>query len=237
MYEMGGNLSSEQWCCEKCTLINQGRFAVCQACGNQKQVNPGWTCRNCSSPNPSSIIQCNSCRSLRFNQSSTASENESRWICPRCTLSNSCKSDVCSACKLNRSLEVADSSEDRGRRGRSFAERVYPNLTLELYPEIAQQSSEVLKCPRCQSLLYDNVGSYCTVCRSPCPEDGFKPRPFPSSSLPSSSKDFSVELWSCPGCTLYNNVSASKCEVCGTTRQGEGIASGNPGEISDEAGK
>jgi len=130
---------------------------------------------------------------------------------------------------------VADAAKGTTSQESASNRRLYPDLTLELYPEIAQQSSEVLKCPNCQSLLYDNVGLFCTVCRSPCPEEGFKPRPFPESSVPHISKDPDDQKWSCPGCTFENKASKSSCEVCGS----EPVVEPKPstsGETTDSSG-
>ena len=239
MDSMGVNLSMEKdWPCEKCTLINPGRNPTCQACGHRKQPAEGWICKACASRNPQSLVLCNNCGSERFTASSpspnTNTNHDKEWTCSRCTLANPWRNKICSACGLDPAVVVADSSKKTSPESTSNR-RLYPNLSLELYPEIAQQSSEVLKCSKCQSLLYDNVGLHCTVCRSPCPEEGFKPRPFPESSMPRASKDLAEQRWSCLGCTFENKASNSICEVCGSGREVE-LKPGTSGETTDSSG-
>lgn len=235
MEAMGLNLTTVQgWTCEKCTLINTGRNPTCSACGYRKQptVNT-WMCKVCGSRNPQKVVRCNHCGSDRIESPRNSNHNGKQWTCPRCTLTNPWMTSVCSACQFNPSLVMADSSTSGGPSN----QRLYPDLSLELHPRIAQQSSEVLKCPKCQSLLYDNVGVYCTVCHSPCPEEGFKPRPFPESSIPHVSKDVDNSHWSCSGCTLDNKASNSVCEVCGSARDvGPDPPCSTFGEASDSTG-
>ncbi|XP_020605318.1 calpain-15-like [Orbicella faveolata] len=234
MEAMGVNFSTEQsWTCKQCTLINTGRNPTCSACGYRKQPTvSAWTCKVCGSRNPQTVVLCNHCGSDRIKSPRNCDHNGKQWTCPRCTLTNPWTASICSACQLDPSLVMADSSASRGS---SAKERLYPDLSLQLHPVIAQQSPEVLKCPKCQSLLYDNVGVYCTVCHSPCPEEGFKPRPFPKSSVPHVSKDIDDSHWSCSGCTLDNKASNSVCEVCGRARD-VGPNRSNSGETSDSTG-
>ena len=211
------NFSTEQnWTCQKCTLINTGRNSTCSACGHRKQPTVStWTCKVCGSHNPQTLVLCNHCGSDKIESPRNSDQNGKQWTCSRCTLTNPWTASICSACQLDPSLIMADSSTSSGS---SSNQRLYPDLSLELHPRIAQQSPEVLKCPKCQSLLYDNVGVYCTVCHSPCPEEGFKPRPFPKSSVPHVFKDVGDSQWSCSGCTFENKASSSVCEVCGRAR-------------------
>lgn len=230
MDKMGVKLSTEQdWPCEKCTLINPGRDSTCQACGNRKQSNGSWICKACAFRNPQSSVSCNQCGSekVMLSASTGTSQNSDpshgiirkQWTCIRCTLSNSRKNKICSACGFDPALIEADDGKDRANTESTKKQRLYPDLTLELHPEIAQRSSDqVLKCPKCQSLLYDNAGLVCTVCRCPCPEEGFKPRPFPESSIPRTSEDTDDQRWSCPGCTFENQNSNPVCQVCGSNR-------------------
>lgn len=151
----------------------------------------------------------------------STSGNGKEWTCDRCTFSNLSKGTICSACGFSPSLVVADYAMNTEKP------RLYPTLPVELYSEIAQQNEEqVLKCPNCQSLLYDNAGLCCTVCHCPCPEQGFKPRPFPESSIRRTSDDSGGGKWSCAGCTFENKSHNSKCEICGH----EGIVEASPSE-------
>lgn len=223
----------QNWTCEKCTLINPGRHPTCSACGHRKQpaVNT-WMCKVCGSRNPQTVVLCNHCGSDRIESPRNSDHNGKQWTCPRCTLTNPWRKSTCSACQFDPSLIVADSSTSGGS---SSNQRLYPDLSLELHPGIAKQSPEVLKCPKCQSLLYDNVGVYCTVCHSPCPEEGFKPRPFPESSVPHVSKDVDGSHWSCSGCTFDNKASNSVCEVCGSARN-VGPKPSTSGKTTDSTG-
>lgn len=230
---MGVNFSTEQnWTCEKCTLINTGRNPTCSACGHRKQATVTWICKSCGSRNPQTVVLCNSCASDRTESPRNSDHNGKQWTCPRCTLSNPWTTHLCSACQFDPSVIVADTSTSAGS---SSNQRLYPDLSLELHPSIAQQSPEVLKCRNCQSLLYDNVGVNCTVCHSPCPEEGFKPRPFPESSIPHVSKDLATGSWSCSGCTFDNKASNSVCEVCGSARE-VGPKPSTSGETTDSSG-
>lgn len=233
---MGVNLSTEpDWHCEKCTLINPGKNGTCQACGLRKQTTVSWICKACASRNPQALVLCNNCGSEKCMGSAVLSDvntsNSKQWTCSQCTLTNPWRSNTCSAC----GLVVTDREKEVTSKESSSNRKLYPDLNLELYPEIAQQSSEVLKCPNCQSLLYDNVGLCCTVCHSPCPEEGFKPRPFPESSKPRESKELDNQKWSCPSCTFENKASNSVCEVCRSRRVVEPKPS-TSGEITDSSG-
>lgn len=215
---MGAKFSLEQqWTCKQCTLINPGRNSTCSACGHRKQSTATWTCRVCDSRNPQTLVLCNSCGSDK-GVARNADSNGKQWTCPRCTLTNPWNRSVCSACQFEPSIVESNSVKASESEETSSSQRIYPNLSLELHPTIAQQSSEGLKCPNCQSLLYDNVGVHCTVCHSPCPEEGFKPRPFPKSSIPSVSKGPLTDNWGCSQCTFVNEGSNSVCAVCGSDR-------------------
>ena len=230
------NFSTEQgWTCETCTFINTGRNSTCSVCGHRKQPTVyAWTCKACGSRNPQKLVLCDHCGSGKIESPRNADHNGKQWTCPRCTLTNPFTTSICSACQFDPSLLMADSSTSGGS---SSNQMLYPDLSLELHPVIAQHSPEVLKCPKCQSLLYDNVGVYCTVCHSPCPEEGFKPRPFPESSVPHVSKDVDESLWSCSGCTFNNKASNSACEVCGSARDvGPNPPCSTSEETSDSTG-
>ena len=233
MDEMGVNFSTERvWTCEKCTLINPGRNPTCSACGCRKQATNTWVCKVCGSRNPQTLVLCNQCGSDKIESPRKANHNGIQWTCPRCTLTNPFTNNFCSACQFEPPLVVADTPVSRGP---SSNRKLYPDLSIDLHPSIAQQSTEVLKCSKCQSLLYDNVGVNCTVCHSPCPEEGFKPRPFPESSIPHVSKDLCINSWSCSGCTFENKVSNTVCEVCGSARE-VGPKPSTSGETTDSSG-
>ncbi|XP_032234335.1 calpain-D isoform X2 [Nematostella vectensis] len=226
---MGTIASIEQWTCQKCTLLNSGISRSCQACGAVRRSTKTWICRICQHENPVSIVLCNECGYEKPNNQSPSRTKTKQWSCSKCTLVNPASTTKCSACGNVEQIEIIDSSEEKPVSTTSKADRLYPNLELEIQkvevdPEIIDQSPEVvLKCPKCQTLLYDNVSLFCTVCGSRCTDDGFKPRPFPSSSVPSSPESSSAPLpgtWNCPGCTYANQDAVVSCEVCGSKRDG-----------------
>lgn len=235
----------QKWTCPHCTLKNSPENTKCQACDKPRLRNTtNWACNRCSLENPKYLNRCNACENPReetiakpspldaiakffgFGNDTTGKE----WTCSKCTLNNLSSQDKCAACGHKKSEVITISDDEKtdspstNSQGRT---RLYPNLELEIpaidcHPDIAQQSPEiVLKCPKCQTLLYDNASTLCTVCGSRCENEGFKPRPFPSSSVttsPESSPSALPGEWNCTGCTFANNNSRTVCEICNTER-------------------
>lgn len=234
------------WTCTQCTLDNPSNNDICQACGHQRPGNnTSWTCRTCSLKNPERNTRCSACRSARTQaiESSASSplngvhnllkrvvasvvrEEKPSWSCAKCTLQNPSSRTSCAACGSRKEVIVIPDDEELDSSGpeRQSHGRLYPDLKIEipkidLDTDIAQQSPElVVKCPKCQTLLLDNAGLNCSVCGAKCQDEGFKPRPFPSSSIASTPESLPPSIpgkWNCPNCTFTNENSRDKCKIC-----------------------
>lgn len=241
-----GTGTSTPWICDRCTLENPANIIYCKACSNKKTISSrsSWLCQNCQANTPANYVFCNQCGCEKSSVSKShlrrtkSFDNKNEWNCYHCTLLNPSSTDSCSACGRKRKREiivVADSSpesnedEETDRTKNSASKRLYPrldiDLTVDVDSEVAQRSPDVLKCSQCRTILYDNLGFVCNVCGTRCAEDGFKPRPFPSSSLPSSAvakyPSSSNGSWSCTKCTLRNEARQLACAACGNSREKE----------------
>lgn len=214
------------WACRYCSLENPSYKNRCEACnfqrnGNQQVQDAGTLVKSAGSLSES--IGSNIARFFGF--------GGKEWTCSKCTLKNPPSQSKCAACD-SRKPEVIEIPEDvqdcPSTSSDQSRTRLYPNLELELLKieydaNIAQESPEIiLKCPKCQTLLYDNASMHCTVCGSICESEGFKPRPFPSSSVtttPESTPPALPGRWNCPGCTFANDISQTICEICRTERE------------------
>ena len=195
------------WQCERCTYINDAWTGTCRICGTGKKSKP-WICYKCGSSNPSGIILCNTCGS---EQKTFGSKNSRKdWSCSLCSYTNFPDSSQCAICGFAKPEGNSSSFSDNGKSD----VRVQVDSTRLGHKEV---EADLLKCHKCQTLLYDNTGSHCTVCGTPCLSEGFKPRPFPQSSLP---KGGAAELssasgtWKCSQCTLLNDSTQTTCKAC-----------------------
>ena len=227
-FMMGTVISGEQWTCKKCTLDNSRFAKVCQACGSPCP----WSC-DCGTKNLESLVSCSACGSQRPSTSLMSKiltprpkelcNPESEWSCPKCTLNNSAKRKACSACgcekpKCEHPMVV---DVEANETVSASPPRLYPDLEIskvEVNLDIAEHSPEGLKCPRCNAQLCDNASVTCTNCGARCSSEGFKPRPFPSSSLPSTPQAVEAPppgTWNCPACTFNNKGRNLLCLMCG----------------------
>jgi len=215
--------NTTDWACRHCSLVNPSHLNRCNACENLREENQQPDNKAVAKQSPLIAIA----KFFGFGSDTSAKE----WTCSKCTLTNPSSQAKCAVCGHQKPevITIDDEQTDspsttNDSQGRT---RLYPNLELELpaidcHSDIAQQSPEiVLKCPKCQTLLYDNASTLCTVCGCRCDSEGFKPRPFPSSSVttsPESSPPALPGQWNCPGCTFANDNSRTICEICNTER-------------------
>ncbi|XP_031551035.1 calpain-15-like [Actinia tenebrosa] len=221
-------------------------YWICRTCG-VKNPEGNSRCSGCKCARTQAIESSASTLNGVHNLFRRVVGGKKPWSCVKCTLENPSSIEKCTACgnpkedivipdpddeelhssglpsRSNRQNEYS-SSEGQSQRAQ---ERLYPNLEIEI-PKIdvdthvAQQSPElIVKCPKCRTLLLDNVGLCCTVCGTRCEDEGFKPRPFPSSSIastPESTPPSIPGMWNCPSCTFTNENSRLNCEMCDTKK-------------------
>lgn len=205
VFSMGiTNSFPRSWECERCTYLNDPFSGTCRICGTAKE-NKSWICCKCGHSNPLEIVLCNSCGSERttFGDKNKSKGPTKDWTCLQCTSVSSSNSGQCTVCGFT-------PIDDKG------AIAVQVDSTRLEREEIQE---DLLKCHKCQTLLYDNTGNHCTVCGTTCLTEGFKPRPFPQSSLPKetvtdSDTPNTSNLWKCSQCTLLNDSKLTVCKAC-----------------------
>ena len=197
------------WQCVRCTYMNSfTTSSQCQMCGADRDAKL-WICCSCGASNPGHIVLCNSCGS----EQNTFTTKRMDWPCPKCSHVNLSNSNKCVVCKSDKLL-----NNQHVKQNESIAIEVDSS-------RLGEFQNDVLKCHQCQTLLYDNTGTYCIVCGTPCMAEGFKPRPFPQSSLPKVKLEDSPGtsgVWKCVTCTLLNDPGQTICQACGSKKDDGG---------------
>ena len=193
------------WQCARCTYMNSFTTSShCEICGADRDAKL-WICCSCGASNPVHIVLCNSCGS----EQNTFKTKKMDWPCPKCSFVNFSDSTKCLVCKSD-------------KLSNNQPVKLKDPVAIEVDPSrLGESQNDVLKCLKCQTLLYDNTGTHCMVCGTPCMTEGFKPRPFPQSSLPKVKPEdhpSSSGVWKCVSCTLLNDPDQTICQACGSKK-------------------
>nr|XP_033819804.1 calpain-15 isoform X3 [Geotrypetes seraphini] len=161
-----------------------------------------WTCNTCSLLNSSAITKCAFCAAqrgsdiidltgdtVRYTPCSPSSPDFTIWSCSKCTLKNPTVTHKCKACGSSK---------------------------LQGFQEHSMVNEQILKCSECNLEKGMGSGLSGTCCCSNKPLNWKTPRLFPSQPLTSMDK---LSRWSCPACTLLNELKSKHCVACHTPQQ------------------
>ncbi|XP_024127087.1 calpain-15 isoform X2 [Oryzias melastigma] len=238
------------WSCPRCTLTNSPRSLTCSLCSYCKPPDPPG-----DQPRPQRSSSCSGLlRAPSGERNQTKAEKSSRsWDCLRCTLQNTPTSMSCSACGGPRKLSLPQipaeallmpavcSQQDGAAGALSLSMRGDSSPLEASHPNTGSPpgTNNPVPCSR-REVPPPETGPRL---RPTSPQPPTAPQPPPQADLlntrrlsvlkeeacpsPSASDPHPADVceWSCPACTLINQVTAKHCLACHTPQQLRAAAS------------